>query len=62
MARFIFEDLTFEQATAFADWYRDRGEADLHEYLKGSNVEAPIPSLASNIDDNVVLYAQNGEI
>ncbi len=61
MAKFIFEDLTFEQATAFADWYRDRGEASLHEYLEGSNVEAPIPSFARNVDGDVVLNAVNGE-
>lgn len=59
MAKFIFEDLTEEQAMLFADWYRDRGEADAHEYFAGSGSEAPIPSLAYNSDGDTILYCVN---
>ncbi len=61
MAKFIFEDLSEEQAMLFADWYRDRGEADAHEYFKGSGSEAPIPSLARNVNGDTILNAVNGE-
>lgn len=57
MHRFIIENLTFEQATLLADWYRDRGEDDAHEYFAGSGEDAPIPSTARVEGDDVILTA-----
>ena len=45
MARFIFEDLTPEQAKVFADWYLGQGEQNADIWFEEQKQKTPYPDL-----------------